>query len=258
VRIWFQVVSSPNRLPAFLAALQQQVTRVAEPGTEVLVRGTQNGALGDQYATLLHYDADEILRLAHKEVVGRGYAAYGLANSLDPALDALRETLDMPVLSLMQVGCSVAAMLADGFGLVVPNEKFGPMYRRVVESHGFGDRLVGTRPLAFDHIASLDAMFTDEPVGTQTVERFAEIAATLVADGAEAVLAPGPVSCLLYQRGVTEVSGARIIDLYSTLLKVSEALAHLADHSGMTTSRRLRYRQPPAQILEEARRLYDL
>ena len=259
MKLWFQLVSSPKRLPLFLDALRAQTSVVAGPDTEVVVSGTTEGALGDHYALFLHLDAHEIIRLARRQISGGEYDVYALANSLDPGLDALRELLDIPVLSLMQVGCSVACMIGDRFGVVVPNSKFIPAYQSIVEHHGFGSRLSGVRAMNFDHIASLDAMFGDETVAKRTVESFSSSAAELVAEGAEVVMAPGPVSCLLHRMGITEIAGGvKILDLYSTLVKVSEGVGYLAAHCGMTTSRRRKYQQPSPELIAEATRLHDL
>ena len=195
MKIWYQLVSSSKRLPNFIAELTEQCARAAAPGTRVDVNGTPNGALGDHYASFLQLDALDIIKLMRTRVLGHDYQAYALANSLDPALDALREQLDIPVLSLMQVGCSLAPMLGDRFGVVVPNFKFAPMYRAVIESHGLSGKLAGIEPLGFDRISDHDAMFSDESAAEAGLREIDEVAGRLVAQGAEVILAPGPAVC---------------------------------------------------------------
>jgi allantoin racemase len=224
----------------------------------VHVRGTPNGALGDHYASFLHHDADEILRLLHTEVIGHGYGVYALANSLDPALDALREQLEVPVLSVMQVGCSIAPMLGDRFGLIIPNDKFVPKYRDVVESYGMSSKLAGISPLAFDRISDHNAMFVDDEAAARTYARIEACAAELTGQGAEVIMVAGIAASLLRKLDVREIHGARVLDMYSTLVKVSEALGYLAEHCGMTTSRMRRYRVPPPELMREAVQTYKL
>ncbi|WP_193782962.1 aspartate/glutamate racemase family protein [Streptomyces sp. E5N91] len=258
VKIWFQLVSSRKRLPDFLDTLQRQCDEVAAPGTTVHVRGTPNGALGDHYASFLHHDADEILRLLHTEVVGGGYGVYALANSLDPALDALREQLEVPVLSVMQVGCSLAPMLGDRFGLIVPNDKFVPKYRDIVEGYGMSSKLADISPLAFDRISDHNAMFVDDEAAARTYARIEACAAELAGRGAEVIMVAGITASLLRKLDVREMHGARVLDMYSSLVKVSEAMGYLAEHCGMTTSRMRRYRVPPADLMREAVQTYKL
>ncbi len=131
---------------------------------------------------------------------------YALANSLDPALDALREQLDVPVLSVMQVGCSIASMLGDRFGVIIPNEKFVPKYRDVVESYGMSSKLAGLSPLAFDRISDHNAMFTDDEVAAQTYSRIEACAGELVAKGAEVIMVAGITASLLRKLDVREIT----------------------------------------------------
>lgn len=258
MKIWFQLVSSRKRLPDFLDTLQAQCDSVAAPGTTVHVRGTPNGALGDHYASFLHHDADEILRLLHTDVLGQGYGVYALANSLDPALDALREQLEIPVVSLLQVGCSIAPMLGDTFGLIVPNEKFVPKYRSLVESYGLGSKLAGVAPLAFDRISDHNAIFVEEEAAARALAKIDDCARSLVQQGAEVVMAAGIVASLLHKHGVRELHGAPVLDSYSTLVKVAESVGYLAQSLGQTTSRIRRYRVPPAELVREAVKTYKL
>lgn len=258
MKIWFQLVSSEKRLPNFLAELRAQCGATAASGTTIVVSGTPNGALGDHYASFLQLDALDIVRIARGEVAGQGYSAYALANSLDPALDALREQLDIPVLSLMQVGCSLAPMIGDRFGVIVPNFKFVTMYRDVVASHGLSDKLAGIFPLGFDRIADHDVTFADQAACDEVIGEVEVAARRLVEQGAEVIMAPGPVGCLLAKHRVTEIAGAQVLDMYSALVKVSEAMGYMADNLGLTTSRHRRYRQPPAELMREAVELYRL
>ena len=62
----------------------------------------------------------------------------------------------------------------------------------------------------------------------------------------------GITASLLRKLDVREIHGARVLDMYSTLVKVSEALGYLAEHCGMTTSRMRRYRVPPPELMREA------
>jgi Asp/Glu/hydantoin racemase len=258
LKIWFQVVASEKRLPAFLKAVEQQCRQVASPGTTIDVNGTVHGALGEHFKSIMHYDENEILRIAHQRVRGRGYAAYAMGNSLDPGMDALREMLDVPVLSLMQVACSVAPMLGDKFGIMVPNAKFVPTFRDMVDGYGLTSRLAGIAPLTFDRLADHNALFLDDAAGRAAIERIEEVAQGLVAQGAEVVMAAGPTICLLHKHRVHELAGAVVLDSYSTLVKVAEAMAFLAAECGVTTSRHLRYRQPDEGLLREALEAHEV
>ena len=122
MRIWYQLLSSERRLSNFLKGAQSLCDKVAAPGTTVEVRGTRHGALGDQYRFFWHYDVREVvdngLKVRDETRASGKYDAFVVANSLDPAIVELREMLDIPVLSFMEVNCFTACMLGDRFGLV--------------------------------------------------------------------------------------------------------------------------------------------
>jgi allantoin racemase len=258
MRIRVQVVSSQENVPEFLVALQKQCESAADVDTEIDLRGTPHGALGDQYQSLLHFDTDVIVRQAYNEVRESDYDAYAMANSLDPGVGALREILDIPVLSVMEVGCSIATMLGEKFGVVVANDKFIPMYSSMIAGYGLGGRVAGIASTSFDHIPDIDRVFSDDSIAEKTIHEFERVVAQIADEGAEVVLPAGPVGCLLADRGIHDIDGVRVLDLYSSLVKFAEAMAYLGHECGVTTSRRRKYRKPPESLLREADRRYGI
>ena len=61
IRIWYQLVASENRMSNSIAATGRVCARAAAKGTQVEVRGTRHGALGDQFRFFWHYDVREII-----------------------------------------------------------------------------------------------------------------------------------------------------------------------------------------------------
>jgi hypothetical protein len=147
MRLWYQLLSSEKRLSNFIGASGRLCARAAAPGTTVEVHGTRHGALGDQYRFFWHYDVREVIENGLAVRGSKAYDAFVIANSLDPALVELREMLDIPVLSFMEVCCFTACMMGERFGLVVPNEKMIPRYREIVHGYGLAARLAAVEPL---------------------------------------------------------------------------------------------------------------
>jgi allantoin racemase len=256
VKIWLQLVSSPTRIPNFLAALQSQCDEVAAPGTQVLVRGTDNGGFADQYEALFHLDGAEILRTAFTQAQdAERVDVYAMANCMDPSVAGLREVLDVPVVTLMEVGCFLATMTGDRFGVIAPNAKMIPQVRGVVEGYGWGPRMAGILPLPFDRIPEMDLLFVNDEAAEAGVHAVAKQAEELVRQGAEVILAPGPIACVLARRKVHELVGVPVIDMYSSLVKFAEAIGTLRELSGLRTSRIGKYQQPQRNQIEEALRI---
>ncbi len=256
MKLWLQLVASAGRLPRFIAQAQAQCDSAANPGTQVTVSGSPHGALGDQHAAFLHCDAHDILHLMQQQVAGQGYDVYIMGNSLDPALHALRELLDIPVVSAFQVGCQVAMTLGDRIGVVATNPKFGLAYSRLVESYGLGPKLAGIGGLTVTRAADLDAAFDDRLVGARIVQEVEDACRPLVTTGADVLLVPGPIGTILAHQGVTRILGATLIDLYPTAVKIAEGIGYLARHRDMNTSRLGLYQSPSDESRREAARLY--
>lgn len=252
MRIWYQLLSSESSLSNFLAAAGRLTARAAAPGTTVEVRGTRHGALGDQYRFFWHYDVREVVDNGLAVRASRKYDAFVIANSLDPALVELREMLDIPVLSFMEVNCFTACMMGDRFGLVVPNEKMVPRYSEIVRGYGLGSRLAAVEPLRFENMVRFDDAFTDTAVGDELHKQVLEACRRAAARGAEVLILTGPQSALMAQRGVREVDGVPLLDSYSLLVKQAEAMVAMHKLTGIAVSRRLLYQSPPAELVRQA------
>lgn len=258
-RIWCQLVSSPQKVPQMFSALQEIADRLKCPDTTVDIRGTKVGGFADKYDAFLHLDGAELLRLAMTDFQDEPGDVYALVNSLDPAINGLREILDVPVLTLMEVACPMSLLWGDQFGLMVPNSKMVPQYHDVVARYHLGQRMVGVEPLPFPHLLDLHRLYTgDKTLADQVMTALAEAAETLVHQGAEVLMSPGPVGHWLAGEGVTELAGARFIDMFGLLLKVSEGVAVMAAQGALGPSRIRRYASPPVGLLKEAFKEYNL
>lgn len=251
MKIWYQLVSSETGMKNFLAATQDLCDGAAAPGTQVQVRGTRQGALGDQYRLFWNYDVREIIDNALEIRKAGGYDAFVLANSLDPALVELREVMDIPVVSFMEVCCFHACTMGERFGLVVPNTKMVPRYREIPVGYGLRDRLATVEAINFDNIRGFDAAFVDKATGDDCVQQILAASRRCIERGAEVVIPAGPSTALLAQRGIFEVDGVPLLDCYRLLLKAAELAVAMRELTGVYVSRKLMYESPPQEYVEK-------
>jgi allantoin racemase len=252
IKIWYQVVSSRKRLPRFLNELQRQCDAVVSAGTQVDVRGTESGGVGDQFLSIRHLHGSEMIQTASHEFASGRYHAYAMANSMDPALAELRELLDAPVLSFMEVGCFLASLVGERLGIVTPNEKMARVISSLIESYGLGRRLVGIESIGLDHIPDFDRAVASHEASAPILQDVGRQAERLVERGAEVLLTPGPIACLIARDHIYEMAGVPVIDMYGGLAKVSEAAAFLREKCGLQTSRHGMFAAPSPEILAEA------
>lgn len=258
MKIWYQLVSSETGMSNFLAATQTLCDGIANPGTRVEVRGTRQGALGDQFRLFWNYDVREIIDNALAIRRSGGYDAFVLANSLDPALVELREILDIPVVSHMEVSCFHACTMGERFGLVVPNEKMVPRYREIPIGYGLRDRLASVEAIDFANIRGFDAVFVDAKLGDDCVAQTLAAARRCIARGAEVVIPAGPTATLLAQRGIFEVDDVPLLDCYRLLVKSTEMTIAMKRATGVHVSRKLLYQAPPADYIEKVAQVRNI
>jgi allantoin racemase len=259
MRLWYQLLSSEKRLSNFLACLGRLTAGAAAPGTTVEVRGTREGALGDQYRFFWHYDVREVvdngLRVRTAVRTSKTYDAFVIANSLDPGLTELREIMDIPVLSFMEVSCSTALMMGDSFGLMVPNDKFAAHYKEIVVRYGMRDRLAGIEALSYDNVRDIGPAFK---AGTSLVKEIEAAARRVIASGAEVVICPGPAAATMARAGIHQIDGVPILDSYRLLVKTAEAWISMKRLTGVHVSRRRLYRTPSPELLEQCARARNM
>jgi Asp/Glu/hydantoin racemase len=255
MRIWYQLLSSEKGMSDFIAGTQALVDTAVSPGTTVEVRGTREGVLGDDYRLFWHYDVREVIENGLRIRQTGGYDAFVIANSLDPGLTELREILDIPVLSFMEVSCSTALMMGESFGLVVPNDKFAAHYKEIVVRYGMRDRLTGIEALPYENVRDIGPAFKS---GDKLLKEIEAACRRVIATGAEVVICPGPAAAMAAKAGLYEIDGVPILDSYRLLVKTAEAWVAMQRLTGVHVSRRRLYRKPPAALIEQCAQARNL
>lgn len=127
------------------------------------------------------------------EAAVEGCDAVVVGVSLDTGLWALRESLKVPVVGLLEASLLTACMVGGRYGLVVMGPQTVPLYRELVERHGLAARLAG-----------IEAIAAGAPAVQAAPEQFdaalIEACNRLVADGAECVILVGAVVAGLHRR----------------------------------------------------------
>jgi Asp/Glu/hydantoin racemase len=242
----------------FIAATQKLINRALAPETTVEVRGTTQGVLGDQFRLFWNYDTREVIDNALKIRREGGYDAFVIANSLDPALVELREMLDIPVLSFMEVNCFTACTMGERFGMVIPNRKMIARYREIPIGYGLRERLAAVEPINFDDVRSQEDAFTSKAVADNVVKHVTEAARRAIDKGAEVLFAPGPPGTVMAERGIFKIDNVPLLDTYTLLAKTAEATVTMHKLTGVCVSRHLLYEAPPRDLVRKVAAAYKV
>lgn len=177
---------NPNLTQAVTDAVLAAARVRAAPGTELLaVTGTFGPAvIGSRAENALAQHG--VLDLVARHAPGCDAVVLGV--SLDTALWACRELLDIPVVGMTEAGLLCGATVATRIGLLTNGARMGPLYRELVQSYGLGERLAGVETLALT-----PQQMVGSPLDIQAAQDAVVAAArTLIErDGAEAVLLAG-------------------------------------------------------------------
>jgi allantoin racemase len=118
---------------------------IAGPGVEIV---GVTGRFGAHYvASRASYAVAGHAALDAYAEHGHGAAAVVLACFGDPALFALRELADVPVVGMAEAACQAAAKIGR-FSIVTGGERWGPMLHEFVASIGLEPRLASVKCVA--------------------------------------------------------------------------------------------------------------
>lgn len=150
----------------------------------------------------------------------------------DPALDAGREVVDIPVVGASQAAMHLAAMLAHEFSVVTVLGTLRPLFENAAERYGVRSKLTSVRSVEMP-VLELEAD-PERLVGALVDESVRAIEE----DGAHAIVfgCTGMKGCAVgLERGLVErgYGGVPVVDPVAAAAKVAEALVDL----GLTQSR---------------------
>jgi allantoin racemase len=258
MRIWFQLLASETAMKDSIAATQAIANKAASPGTIIEVHGTTNGTMGANYRLFWHYDTREVIANGLKVRQSGQYDAFVIANTLEPGVVELREMLDIPVISCMEVCCHVACMMGEKFGILVSNDKFIPRYREIVHSFGLRDRLASVEATQFDKIGDLNSVFDAGSAADRLSAELTAAARRSIDKGAEVLFATGPKASFLASQGIYELDGVPLLDCYSLLVKFTEAMVGMHKLTGISVSRKGLYQSPPKDLVMKAAAIHGI
>jgi allantoin racemase len=245
-------------MKGFLSATQKLVDRAMPPNVEIHVHGTTHGVIGDQYRLFCNYDSREVIDNALRIRAQGGYDAFVIANSMDPVLVELREMLDIPVLSFMEVCGFTACMMGDRFGVIGVNRKLMAWYRSILVGYGLGQRLAAVEHMDVGDTRSLDLGFTDSAFGDMLQLQVMDAGRRAIAKGAEVLFVGGPPGALMAQRGVFKIDDAPLLDTYTLLAKAAETMVTMHKLTGVCVSRHLLYASPPPDLVRRVGAAYGI
>lgn len=222
---------NPNTTPAITAQVAASARTAASHGTEILEATGEFGAAVIGSRTENAIAAHAALQAALSQPVP--YDALVLAVSLDTALDALREALDVPVVGLTEAGLVAATLVSRRAALLTLGPRMVPMYAELIAHHGLASRVPVVEALA---LAPLEFLGEAQPAR----EALQSHCQRLAQQGAEAIVLAGAVLSG-YAAAIQATVPVPLIDCAPAAVALAEMLVRLRlpkAQSGSLTSPR--------------------
>ena len=227
-------IINPNTSRRMTEMIRSSAEQAAAFGTEIVCEGLRRGP---EYADCA-YDgvivSHELVQMVQADMrMAAGYDAYVVASFADPALDALRELTDKPVVGIAESALHFASFLGYKFAVINTLPRLERTFEDEVRRAGASDRLAVVKLPPYRVSSFLESTEDAKAMLVKTAREAIE------QDGAEVIILAGGMLAG-YAGFLSAAIGAPVLDGVKCAVKMAEALAAL----GMTTSKIKTYAWP--------------
>ncbi|MBU4564928.1 MAG: aspartate/glutamate racemase family protein [Proteobacteria bacterium] len=240
--------------------LMKNAGMVKEDDTEITLRLLKRGlnSLNEFAFSHLHYLNDREVFEAVLQGERDGFDAVIVYCFSDPALDEMRQAINIPVIGLGQSSMMLASLMGAKFGLIGMSPASLARNEQLARRYGMADKIIlPIKPLPVS-LEDQGKMIMDVNAG---LKGFEQVASYYLDQGAE-VLVPACGSLNLALRfcpgapdrpeGITQYQGMPIVDCLSAAIKMAEMMITLRQAGSPWISRKGIYSQPTEDVTRGA------
>jgi Asp/Glu/hydantoin racemase len=244
---------------------RRNMDAVRQPGTEFTFRFPEWGVTGLDgffYSFMDQLNARSVFHAA-VQAEREGFDAVMISCFGDPMLWAIRQAVNIPVVSLGESSMLLAAMMGHKFGIVTVSPYNIFEMDHTIEKYGLAHRYAGASPNPESGDQQVTAVVNAGPA----IDAFKKAASPLVEKGAEVIIpgcgllspalrfAPGAED--QYPDGFTEVDGVPVLDVLGSAVKAAETLFALKSSNAPWISRKGLYAKATHKALEAGKMVLD-
>ena len=228
------LVVNPNSNPEMTGNIDRMAKSMAGPDTEVL---TLSPPLAPASIESHAEDVVAGYRLIETALARRGtYDGLVVACYYDPAVEALREILEVPVVGIAEASSHMASLLAPKFSVITVLRRGVRHVEEVIDKVGLTSRCASVRGV------DLGVLDLDEDLSRSANLIAAEARKAIEEDGAEAI-ALGCAGMGPLDKQLQESLGVPVLDGVACAIPLVEACVRY----GVTTSKINTYAAPPTK-----------
>ena len=231
------MVINPNSSPTVTAAIMDSAQRAAAPGTELIAVTTKGGTRNIDSAFGDYLSGTYMIRTCLEATATDRPDAVVLAGFGRVGIDALREALAIPVVSIAEASMAIACLLGHRFTTLTMLQQFIPYQQDLVRYYGFEAKCASVRAIN----VNVEECVSDRD---RTLKELKEQIARIVAeDGAEVVIL-GCAGLCGYDAELSRLAGIPVLDPAAVGVKVAESLVGL----GLAHSKIRKFAAPPQPL----------
>lgn len=236
MRIWWQSFIDASASAAYLARLSGYLNEIAAPGTTVTVHGISPPDRGFSRLAELRCAVQAIDNALVSQ--DEGYDAFVMGHFQDPGLMEAKSALRIPVIGTGEATLHLAAQLGRNIGLVTLDDVFRAMHREQGDLYGLGPRITHVAGLNADPSDFSAAFSGDLAAKDRMINAFRDVAAPMVATGADVIVPAGVLPGLLIggEHGL-RIGHAPVVNCAAVALMQAEAMVRLYRLNGLEVAR---------------------
>ncbi len=231
------LVVNPNSSETVTAAILESSRRGAAPGTELIAVTTKGGTRNIDSAFGDYLSGAYMLRTCLEAVKLHRPDAVVLAGFGRVGIDALKEALTIPVVSISEASMAIAALLGHRFTTLTMLDQFIPYQQDLVRLYGFEAKCASVRSIN----VNVEQCVTNREETLRQLK--AEIQKVVAEDRAEVVILACAGLCG-YDEELSRLAGVPVLDPVAVGVKVAESLVAL----GVKHSKIRKFAHPPQDL----------
>jgi len=231
------LVVNPNSSETVTGAIMESARRAGSPGTELVGVTTKGGTRNIDSAFGDYLSGAYMIRTCLEAVDVHKPDAVVLAGFGRVGIDALKEALTLPVVSIAEASMAIACLLGHRFTTLTMLQQFIPYQQDLVRYYGFEAKCASVRAININ----VEACVTNRDQALRELTE--QIRAIVTEDHAEVVILACAGLCG-YDIELSRLAGIPVLDPVAVAVKVAEGLVGL----GVSHSKARKFAHPPQPL----------
>lgn len=231
------LVINPNSSETVTGAIMDSARRAAAPDTGLVGVTTKGGTRNIDSAFGDYLSGAFMIRTCLEAVTLHAPDAVVLAGFGRVGIDALKEALSIPVVSISEASMAIACVLGHRFTTLTMLQQFIPYQQDLVRLYGFEAKCASVRAIN----VNVEECVTHRD---KTLAELKEQIRTIMAEDRAEVVILACAGLCGYDVELTRLAGVPVLDPVAVGVKVAESLVGL----GLTHSKLRKFAFPPQPI----------